>query len=239
MGMRRLHTWIVQHDNKWLFVILYILLAVALSIWISLFWLVFVVGVHFVFEVIRQMYQHQRWGRALTEVLWEVKLDLALVIFALALSLYMELMLGIVSVGLTARLAALTRAGRLGTLLQGGLRTGARFAGWQQALRGFLLSVDDLAQVARAFGRRRKNEKAESRADAATIAVEDTNTLADVTLSRWGSWGETWGKGDWIAVGMAAVCLLLILVSPWLTEHSLGSALSVLGEELHPFPGRN
>jgi hypothetical protein len=239
MGFRAVHTWIIQHDDKWLFVILYVGLAVVLSIWISLFWLVFVVGIHFAFEFIRQMHLQQKLGRVITEVLWEVKLDLALVLFALALALYMEMVLGVVSLGLTARLAALSRAGRLGSLLQGGLRTGARFAGWQQALRGVLLSVDDLAQVARAFGRRKNKDSGEPVQAYEAIPVEETFTLADAVPSRWGSWGESWGKGDWIAVGLAAVCLLLIVSSPWLTGQSAASVLAILGEELQPFPVNN
>jgi hypothetical protein len=238
LGFRAVHTWIIQHDDKWLFVILYVGLAVVLSIWISLFWLVFVVGIHFAFEFIRQMHQQQKLARAITEMLWEVKLDLALVIFALALSLYMEMVIEVVSVGLAARLAALSRTSRVASLLQGGLRGGVRFAGWQQAFRGLLLSVDDLAQVARAFGRRKTevSEDHKSMPAEEQPKVEEQLTLDDLEPSKWGSWGVQWGKGDWISVGMAVACLLLILASPWLTDHSVGSALLVLREELQPFP---
>jgi hypothetical protein len=236
MSLRNVHTWIIQHDDKWLFVILYVGLAVVLSIWISLFWLVFVVGVHTAFEFIRQVHLQQKPGRVITEVLWEVKLDLALVIFALALSLYMEMVVEAVSLGLAARLAALSRTSRVASLLQGGLRGGVRFAGWQQAFRGVLLSVDDLAQIARAFGRRKSGESALTEVDPEAATVVESITLENLTTSKWGSWGETWGKGDWISVGMAVIFLVLILASPWLTDHTAGSALAVLAEELHPFP---
>jgi hypothetical protein len=236
MSLRNVHTWIIQHDDKWLFVILYVSLAVVLSIWISLFWLVFVVGIHIVFESIRQVHLQKKPGRVITEVLWEVKLDLALVIFALALSIYMEMVVEAVSLGLAARLAALSRTSRVASLLQGGLRGGVRFAGWQQAFRGVLLSVDDLAQIARAFGRRKSGESDLTETVPEAAAVVEPITLENLSTSKWGSWGETWGKGDWISVGMAVIFLVLILASPWLTDHTAGSALAVLAEELHPFP---
>ncbi len=44
-----LYDWIVNHDDRKSFVILYILLAVLLSAFVSLFWLCFVVGVHYTF----------------------------------------------------------------------------------------------------------------------------------------------------------------------------------------------
>ena len=50
----RLRDWVLNHDDSWIFIILYVGLAVVLSLWISLFWLLVVVAGHFVLEWIRQ-----------------------------------------------------------------------------------------------------------------------------------------------------------------------------------------
>lgn len=127
--------WVLRHDESWLFIITYVTLAVVLSIWISVFWLVAVVGVHFGLELMRQRAHATRASKVVARALWEVKLDLALVLLALAMGVYMEFVVGAAGLGGAARLGA-----------QGA----ARAAGWARALRGILLSLDDAAQVARA-----------------------------------------------------------------------------------------
>jgi hypothetical protein len=217
--LNSLHQWVIEHDDRWLFIVLYISLAVVLSIWISLFWLVVVVGVHFLFELLRQRHLHRRPGATLIQALWEIKLDIGLVLFALVLALYMELVLGVLGLQSAARIGAVARASS----------RGARFAGWERALRGILLSVDDAAQVARAFARNNSN-------------VQEGETLPElppirtVAHARWGSWAGQWSTGDRIAAGLIIICLALILLAPLLTDHSPGSALATLAEELQPFP---
>ncbi|HRQ23643.1 MAG TPA: hypothetical protein PLF42_09490 [Anaerolineales bacterium] len=205
-------TWVVNHDDSWLFIVLYIGLAVVLSIWISLFWLVAVVAVHFGFEVVRQYDKFSDWGMVVRESLWELKLDIALVLFALVVSLYMELALGV---------AGLQGAARIGGA---GVRGGARFAAWQRIIRGLLLSVDDAAQVARvAVG---KNKKSEEEGQAPKVEITDS------------SWAGTWKHGDWIAIGLGVVCFLLIASTPLLTDHTYPSTFAALAAELHPFPNQ-
>jgi hypothetical protein len=210
-----IRNWIINHDESWLFIIAYIGLAVVLSIWISLFWLVAVVAVHFAFEVVRQKEIHASWQTVVSESLWELKLDIALVLFALVVSLYMEVVLGVVG---------LQGAARAGAAAQAGLRGSARFAAWQRLIRGVLLSVDDAAQVARvAMGKGNGDEE-----EAAEVVARPA--------SPWGSWVGQWGKGDWIAIGMGVVCLLLLVVAPYLTDHTFHSTFVTLAAELHPYP---
>jgi hypothetical protein len=206
-----LRQWIIEHDERWLFIVLYIGLAVTLSVWISLFWLVAVVAGHGVLEWIRQSHLHQSRRMVLVETLWELKLDIGLVLFALALALYMDLVLGVVGLQSAARLGAAARGG-------------ARFAAWERAIRGVLLSVDDMAQVARAVTVNRGQADGEEEAPSWMAA------------SPWGSWQGSWGKGDWIALSLNVLCLLLILVSPLLTAHTPASALATMLTELHPWP---
>jgi hypothetical protein len=231
----RLRSWIIEHDDKWLFVILYIGLAVVLSIWISLFWLVFVVAIHFMLEIVRQQHLRTQPAQVLAEALWEVKLDITLVIFAMALSLYMDMLFEMVTLGLSARLAALLRAGRLGKLLQGAAKAGARFAGWQRLIRGFFLSVDDIAQVVRALGKRSvKTHSALSLADnSQPIKIEMDKHSNKPSNS---SWLSAWSWGDALTIGLGLACTVLILASPWLTNHTFNSAFLSLIAELQPFP---
>lgn len=211
-GLARLHDWVVRHDDSRLFVVAYIGLAVVLSIGIGLFWLVAVVAVHFAFEVVRQRTRHAGWRGVIAEAVWELKLDLALVLFALVISLYMEVVLGVLGLQAAARAA--------GT----GLRGGARFAGWQRVLRGLLLSVDDAAQVARfaAAGGREGGPGEEE-----DVASSD---------SPWGPWAGAWGRGDRATLAFGALCLLLLAAVPFLTDHTYGTVVAALAAELHPFP---
>ena len=206
---RAIRQWVIDHDDSWLFIGAYITLAVVLSIWISLFWLVAVVAVHMAFEWVRQRHLDPRVPGVIARVLWETKLDIALVLFALVIGLYMEVILGIAGLSSAAR---------------AGLQTGARFAGWQRALRGVLLSVDDAAQLGRAVVRGRS--KAETGGD---------SDSGDTFPIR-GGWNRRWSWGDRLSVALGLVSLTLILATPRLTDHDLRSTIGTIGIELHPYP---
>lgn len=206
-----IRNWILNHDESWLFIIGYIGLAVVLSIWISLFWLVAVVAVHFVFELLRQQQLRTSPAAVILETLWELKLDMALVLFALVISLYMEVVLGVVG---------LQSAARAGAATQASLRGGARFAAWQRIIRGVLLSVDDAAQVVRVAGG----------------GGDEAEPEEEEPASMWGGWAGRWGKVDWISISLGLASLALIFLAPFLTHHTFDSAWLTLAAELHPWP---
>lgn len=214
--LQQFHAWILKHDDSKLFIVLYIGLAVVLSIAVGIFWLVVVVSVHFGFELIRQRNQHESWRRVFAEAFWELKLDIALVLFAFVISLYMDIVLGAAGLGGASRLGAAAA------------RSGARFAAWQRIIRGVLLTVDDAAQVVRAVSvtRKDKNSPAED--------IDEPETPP--SSSPWGSWRGQWGRGDWVAIVLGVVFIALLALTPLLTEHTYPSALAVLADELHPFP---
>jgi hypothetical protein len=218
-------SWVIDHDEKWLFTISYIGLVVVLSIWLSLFWLVVVLAVHFAFEMVRQLYFHGRRWLVILEVVWELKLDIALVLFALALSLFMDFVMGVVGLRSVARLGAVTRVG---------LRSGSRFLSWERSLRAFLLSVDDLVDLSRVFIRQgSKSSNSETGVQLnGNREYENTNSA-----SCWGSWACEWSKADWFSMLLGLLSLLLICMSPWLSEHTWYSVFSTLSSELKPFPG--
>jgi hypothetical protein len=130
----QIHAWIVNHDESKLFLVLYLTLALVLSVAIGLFWLVALVVVHFAFEHVRSRYDGLTGRAALGRALWNVKLDVALVLFALVLALYLQVVMGVLG------LHAVSRAG---ALAQAGARGGIRFAAWEKVIRGILLSADD------------------------------------------------------------------------------------------------
>lgn len=202
-----LRRWILEHDESWLFVGIYITLAVVLSIWISLFWLVVVVAGHFALEWIRHRHIDPWWPGVLVRALWEVKLDIGLVLFALVIGVYMEFILGIAGLSSAAR---------------AGLQSGARFAGWQRAIRGVLLSIDDAAQLGRAVVRGEKN-------------VDDSET-SESTISRWGGWTARWSLGDRLSISLSIISITLILLAPLLADQTFAQTWSIILEELHPYP---
>jgi len=203
----RLRDWVVNHDDSWLFTVLYVVLAVVLSIWISLFWLVAVVAVHFVFEWVRHRHSLDDNETLACYALWNIKLDVALVIFALSLTAYMEVILGFAGLGGATRL---------------GVQSAARLGGWARVIRGILLSLDDAAQVARAAVNQ--------------IASNGNRQLPEasgsVQLRPW----QAPTRGDYLSLGFAASCVVSILAAPWLTDHTYASLGSTLLRELHPFP---
>jgi hypothetical protein len=217
-AMSPIRTWILQHDESWLFVAVYITLAVVLSIWISLFWLVAVVGGHFALEVVRHRHVDPWPPGVLVRALWEVKLDIGLVLFALVIGIYMEFILGIAGLSSAAR---------------AGLQSGARFAGWQRAIRGVLLSLDDAAQLGRAALRSGKgnNQEGDERAF-------DGEFESGRGAKLWGGWTARWSVGDWISLSLGTISLALILLAPPLTDQSVAETWTTMLDELHPYPDR-
>lgn len=208
-----LRAWVLRHDESRVFLTLYFGLAVVLSIAIGLFWLVAVVGVHFALETVRQYHARPSAAGAAAAAAWEINLDLALVLLALVLALYMDLVLGA---------AGLQAVGRLGSAASAGARGGARLAGWNRALRGILLSLDDAAQVGRVVSVRLKGGNGELVAVGEEAACETR---------------RSWSRTDRIAVALGLGCALLLLFSPHLTDRSVQGVVGLLLAELHPFPG--
>jgi len=160
-----LREWVRDHDESWIFVVLYLGLAVGLSVFVSLFWLVVVAGLHFLLELIRQRHYREGPRSVALHALWEVKLDVGLVLLALTLVLYIEVVLGILGIQSAARAAAVTRAGA---------RVGTRAAAWERNLRTFLLTVDEMARVVHAgFMLRRKKKRSKAGAPGAGVAPGD------------------------------------------------------------------
>lgn len=140
----RVRSWILKHDDCKIFIIVYIGMAVLLSLLISLFWLAFVVFIHFALELIRQYYLKKSGFKIFINALWETKLDIALVLFALFLDVYLDFIFGIAGIGAGARVLT---------------QTGSRIAIWQRIIRGVIITLDDAVQVLRFTSGKKNNQE--------------------------------------------------------------------------------
>jgi hypothetical protein len=234
-----LRDWVRDHDERWSFVVLYLGLAVGLSVFVSLFWLLVVGALHFTLECGRQA--HFREGRleVVGHALWEVKLDIGLVLLALTLVLYIDVVLGLLGLQSAARAAAVTRAGA---------RIGTRAAAWERNIRTFLLTVDEMARIAYAAVTVRKNGPAAARraaAEAEAVAASGVAEAREATEIQATEsvppdpglgWRGKWGMADRIGLALVVAGLTLMLVAPLVTAHDWGTAATALMEELRPFP---
>ncbi len=254
-----LRQWIREHDESWIFVVVYLGLAVGLSVFVSLFWLVIVAALHFGLELIRQSHYREGGKSVVLHALWEVKLDVGLVLLALTLVLYIEVVLGILGLQSAARAAAVSRAG---------VRIGSRAAAWERNLRTFLLTVDEMARIGHAavMFRKRAASKTEVQVVEEEVAVTgegapspepdqaalpgEAGTAASLdegveqataepipTPRPVPVWRQPWGWGDRIGMALIVVGAALMLTAPHFTAHDWSSAGTVLMEELRPFPG--
>jgi len=218
----RFGRWVAEHDDSWLFTALYVGLALILSTVISLFWLVVVVAAHGVlewFSLSRRGVHDRRLGR----VAWHLKLDVGLVLVALALGLYFEVLFGVAGLNAAARTGA-----------QGA----ARFVAWQRTLRGVLLAADDAALVAKAVVARRSAGSVDSPAAATVLAAAAPGTAATATVAREPlPWARPWPLSDRVAVALTAAFAALVLLAPVLTDHTAAAAWATVVAELHPWPG--
>jgi hypothetical protein len=204
---RRVLLWIAEHDDSWLFIVLYVGLGLVLTMTISLFWLVAVVAAHAVLEWFA-LTRKGIWDHRAGRVLWHLKLDIGLVLVALWLGLYLELLFGLAGLGAAAR---------------AGAQTAARVVAWQRAIRGVLMTVDEAAHVVKAVATRGGSKQTRQAAEPADAQPP---------------WRRPWSRGDKFAVVFTATWATLIVLSPVLTHHTVESALAVLAADLHPWPSK-
>ena len=218
-------TWVLQHDSKMSFNVLYIGLAVILSIWLGLFWLVAVVATHGMIELYRQILLGKPFWLALPEAIWEIKLDIGLIIFAFWLDVYMGFIFGVAGLSAGARTAA-----NLGSRAA---QTGTRAVVWQRLIRGVFISLDDLGLAFRAVANRKKDKGTEKQ-EATTVT--DTATEDDSEIAGKSSWAGKYSMGDWLSLGFGFTFMMLILLAPVLIDKSHQEVAQIILNELRPFP---
>jgi hypothetical protein len=230
--VKNIINWIVNHDSKTLFVILYIGLSIILSIAISLFWLLFVVLIHFAFELVTKSRLKTGKLNIFLESLWETKLDFALVVFALWLAIYLDFIFGVAGLGAMARGGAMaaSRTGASAANVGGKVaQVSTRFAALQRAIRGILLSLDDVGNAAKSFFQRKKKT---------VVPAEDIDdgNIRNLPDTSGSSWAARWGVIDYIGVILFVLSAALILVAPSLTGLTWSEIIDITLKEFHPFP---
>lgn len=201
--------WIEDHDDRLSFVILYIGGAVALSILLNLFWVIVLMLAHFALEIVRGHLLGAK--RPLAHALWEVKLDIALVLFALVVALYADHVLALLGLGQAARAGQAAR----------GLQAAARFGIIERTLRIVVLTADDAFRLVQAALKLRSRS-------AATAAPAPLAT-APAT-----SGGTGLGTGDIVSLAFGAVCLALILLAPDIIGTTSDAVASQVLHEVSP-----
>jgi hypothetical protein len=187
--------WVRDHDDRLSFVLLYIGGAIILSIWLNLFWVAMLMLGHFGLEIFRG--HLLKAERPLRHALWEVKLDVGLLLFALVVALYSEHVLALLGLGQAARAGQAAR----------GLQVAAKFGIVERALRILVLTMDDMARLVQAIIKFRKRGT-EPPAASASIVTADPAETAFAKM------------GDVLSLAFAVVCLLLILLVPSFTGAS-------------------
>ena len=204
--------WIREHDDRLSFVVLYISGAIALSIVLNLFWVMMLMFGHFLLEILRGYLLKVR--QPILHALWEVKLDIGLVLFALVVVLYAEHVLALLGLGQAARAGQAVR----------GLEAAARFGVVERALRIAVLTMDDMARLAQAvvkFGMKGK-ESSPPPPVPQMPSIENSGQRGSV------------GLGDVFSLSFAGLCLTLILLTPSLTGTPTADVAPKILQELSP-----
>lgn len=199
-----IRAWALEHDDRRTFVWPYFALSIAAGIFLNLFWLVALVGFHFSMELYRQKAAGLKG--VVLRALWEVKLDVALVLISLAMSIYMDVVFGVLGLGrVTASLA----------------RAGGRLAVVHRFIRPVLLSLDDAVRILGAL----------VGASGARHAMPDAPApVAELP------WSGRWALGDVVAVGLVVLSLGLLAAAPLVSGHDFHGLLRIVVDELRPIP---
>ncbi len=232
--MSRIINWVADHDNKKLFIVLYISISLVLSIAISLFWLLFAVLIHFTFELIGQSRKQENGRSVLLESLWETKLDFALVMFAWWLAIYLDFIFGVAGIGAAARVGAQT-ASRAGQVGGKAVEASARVAAWSRIIRAILLSLDDVGNALKAvYQSKAKKKNPESSKE--IITEENYSAVHKEDARQGSSWSLKWQVVDYIGVILFGLCLLLIVLAPVFIGVGLSEIYEITVQEFHPLP---
>lgn len=240
--------WLDFHDDRWTFMLLYIGGSVLLSIFASLFWVAMMVVAHFLLELFR--HRAMKPGAALLHALWHLKLDVALIVFALVLALYGDTIFAALGLGQAARAGQAVR----------GMQIATRFAILERGIRVFLLTVDDLARVVRVVVKMITGRKSAAAATQGrfTTAMPGEERAADRAAGHDGAahpgggsgifsgaehcrggaeeaapWRKP-GGGDIFALCFGALCLALVIGAPLLRGQPAAEIRAVVAGQLSP-----
>jgi hypothetical protein len=227
--------WILAHDERFSFAAVYILLAVGLSLFVSLFWLLVIVAIHVVFEWLKKRYQgYERMGHAAVWTLWDTKFDLALALFAFVLAAYAGVSFGVAGAQSAGRLGVL--ASRLGPITRGFAAARVILFRLWFAARVIIIRKADMAR-ATALAKLAEQQAAANAAENVTAELDGQNSAKNMGLiPQVLPWKTQWTRGDRIALAFIGLNVILLVLAPVVTDQTLPGMLVSFREKLHPWP---
>ncbi len=209
--------WIMDHDERWSFIFLYVGAAILLSIYLNLFWVTMLLAANFLLKVYRN--NLISLTNPVVSALWQIKLDVSLILFSLAVAIYAEHIFAALGLGQAARAGVAVRSIRFAT----------RFGVLERGMKVFLMTVDDLARLLRVVARISGNGNGDSNA-----AVQSGEPAVIVAGEDRSSPWLAAGKGDWFSLAFGLFCLALIMSDPLITGSALPETIAHVVHELSP-----
>lgn len=211
-------TWVRDHDERWSFIAVYILGAIALSVFMNLFWVMMLAACHALLKTTRNVIVGQ--PSPLLSALWQIKLDIALLLFAIVIAVYSQHLFAALGLGQAARGAAIA----------------TRFGIIERGLKVFLMTIDDQARLVGAairLARRRTNKEKEDGVipDMAVVVAESGIDPEPYThVLPWTSIG----KGDYFAIIFGILCVTLLATAPALIDITAAETWQTILREISP-----
>lgn len=214
MSMDHIKDWIRDHDDRWSFTFLYIGGAIALSVFTNLFWVVMLMACNFLLKIYRNYLVAK--PAVFRTALWQVKLDISLILLALVIGLYAEHVFAALG---------LSQAARAGQAMRG-VQMAARFGIIERGLKVFLMTVDDQARLVNAVMKARRKRQTDINITPEMIPEPEAAEPA----FPW----RVWGKGDIFTFAFGGTCAALILLAPSITGMAYPELAAAILKQLHP-----
>lgn len=212
-----IYHWIKDHDERWSFILLYVGGSVFLSIFLNLFWVVLLMALNLSLKVVRNLLI--KLPMPLAHALWQIKLDVALIMLSLLFILYGDQLFAALG------LAQVTRTGQVVRGAQMATRAGAI----QRGIRVLMMTMDDMTRIARilikSFFRPQGSRVTSTGHELEEAFMEDAG---DTT-----PWKNP-ERGDVFSLAFGGLCILLIVMSPVLTHKSITDIGAQLFKAVNP-----
>lgn len=209
--VEKLRQWIVDHDDRLSFILCYVGGAVFLSVFLNLFWVACLMLSHLALEVWRHKVLEEDYP--LLKALWCVKLDISLVLFALVVALYSDMIFGLLGIGQAARAARAVA----------GIEMLSRITVIERMIKVFFLTVDDMTRVTNLVIKGLRRRKAVA-LDGPKLHLEEHADTLDSGIT----------KGDIFALSFGGLCLVLIAASAFILPEGLVDTARIILHELTP-----
>ncbi len=234
-GHGTVREWVLHHDERLSFAAAYVALAVSLSLFVSLFWLLVLVAIHLVLEWLKKRYRgYEGRGHAAIWTVWDVKLDLALALLAFVLAAYSGVTFGVAGAQSAGRAGIL--ASRLGPITRGFAAARVVLFRLWFAARIIIIRKADMARAAAHGKLAEQQAAAEAGEDAAAKLAQSTANDGLGPIPGVPPWRTPWSRSDWAGVIFVLLNIVLLLAAPLITDQTVAGMLENFREQLHPWP---